>query len=237
MIDSVDHMLQIEDISIAVTLKNVKNVRITVCPPDGRVTVVAPSSTQLETIRNCIISNLRQIRTKQTEFANQARESPRQFINLESHKLWGNHYLLDVVYKDVKPHVKIDHTQIILTVRPGSDCKKRAAVFQDWHKSLLQQEIPPLIKKWQNKLGVKISSHSFQYMKTMWGNCNPTTKHIRLNTELVKKPIELVEYIIVHELAHLIEPNHSKHFDKILDGHYPSWRKAKAELNRLPISG
>ena len=121
-------------------------------------------------------------------FAVQARETPRQFIERESHYLWGRRYLLTVVERDAKPFVSLDHRSITLTVRPGSSAAKRAEVMHEWHKSLLHEVVPALIRKWEPKLGVKVQGYFLQRMKTKWGSCNHRAGHIRLNTELVKKP-------------------------------------------------
>ena len=170
------------------------------------------------------------------KLANQARETPRQFIERESHYLWGRRYLLTVVHRDAKPCVSLDHKRITLTVRPGSDAGKRAEVIHEWHKSLLHEVVPPLIKKWEPKLKVKVAGYFLQRMKTKWGSCNHKAGHIRLNTELVKKPKDLLEYVIVHEMVHLLEPTHSDRFMAILEEHYPTWREARAELNELPLT-
>jgi predicted metal-dependent hydrolase len=164
------------------------------------------------------------------------REAPRRFIERESHQLWGRRYLLTVVYRDAKSCVKLDHKRITLAVRPGSDTAKRAEVIHEWHKSLLHQVVPPLIEKWEAKLGVQVAGYFLQRMKTKWGGCSPRAGHIRINTELVKKPRELLEYIIVHEMLHLLVPTHNDRFLALLAKHYPTWREARAELNALPLS-
>jgi predicted metal-dependent hydrolase len=229
-------IIQVGEIPISVTLKDVRNVHLSVHPPDGRVTLVAPVSTRLDVARAYAISKLGWIRDRQQQFLNQVRETPRQFVGRESHYLWGRRYLLSVVYKDIKPSVTLDHKRITIIVRPGSDASKRAEIFHEWHKSLLHEVIPPLIEKWQTKMGVEVTEYFLQRMKTKWGSCNHQAKHIRLNTELVKKPKDLLEYVIVHELAHLIEPTHSDRFVAILDNYYPTWREARAELNELPLA-
>lgn len=228
--------IQLGEISLTVTQKDVQNVHLSVHPPDGRVTLVAPTSTRLDVARAYAISKLSWIREQQRQFENQARESTRQFVERESHYLWGRRYLLSVVYCDAKPKVTLDHKQITLQVRPGSDRAKRAEVFHEWHKSLLHEAVPSLIQKWEEKLDVKVSSYFLQRMKTKWGSCNHKAKNIRLNTELVKKPRDLLEYVIVHELAHLIEPTHSDRFVCILEHHYPNWREASSDLNALPLA-
>ena len=228
--------IQVGEIPITVTLKDVRNVHLSVHPPDGHVTLVAPNSTRLDVARAYAISKLGWIREQQHNLKNQARETVRQFIERESHYLWGRRYLLTVVYRDAKPSVTLDHKRITLTVRPGSDIEERAKVFHDWHKSLLHEVVPSLIQKWEAKLGVEVTNYYLQRMKTRWGSCNHQANHIRINTELVKKPKDLLEYVIVHEMAHLLEPTHSDRFVAILNDHYPTWREARVELNELPLS-
>ena len=143
---------------------------------------------------------------------------------------------MTVDYQDVKPTVVISNKRITLIVRPGSSAEKRAEVMHEWHKSLLHEVVPPLIQRWERKLKVSVSGYFLQRMKTKWGSCNNSAGNIRLNTELAKKPKDLLEYVIVHEMAHLIEPTHSDRFIAILEKHYPSWREARAELNELPLA-
>jgi len=131
--------------------------------------------------------------------------------------------------------VKLGHRHLILRVRPGSSAQKRAEVMHDWHKTLLHAAVPGLISKWESKLGVRVSGYFLQRMKTKWGSCNPGKGHIRLNTELVKKPKDLLEYVVVHEMAHLLEPSHNERFLAVLDRHWPQWRESRAELNALPL--
>ena len=215
---------------------SIKNVHLSVHPPDGRVTLVAPTATRLDAARAYAISKLSWIREQQRKLKNQARETPRQFIERESHYLWGRRYLMTVLHRDAKPCVTLDHKRLTLTVRPGSDARRRAQVIHEWHKSILHEVVPTLIKKWEPKLEVKVADYFLQRMKTKWGSCNHKAGHIRLNTELVKKPKDLLEYVIVHEMVHLLEPIHSDRFMAILGEHYPTWREARAELNELPLT-
>lgn len=228
--------IQLGDIVITVTRKDIKNVHLSVHPPAGRVTLVAPSGTRLEVARAYAISKLGWIRDQQAKLKNQARETPRQFIERESHYLWGRRYLMTVVHREEKPCVSLDHRRITLSVRPGSDAVKRAEVIHEWHKALLHKIVSSFIEKWEPKLGVKVAGYFLQRMKTKWGSCNHRVGHIRLNTELVKKPKDLLEYVIVHEMLHLVEPTHSDRFITLLSEHYPTWREARAELNELPLS-
>lgn len=228
--------IQLGDLTIEVTRKAVKNVHLSVHPPAGHVTLVAPTSTRLEVARAYAISKLGWIRDQQEKLQAQARETPRQFVERESHYLWGRRYLLSLVEQDAKPGVKLDHRRITLTVRPGSSPEKRKDVMHDWHRTLMHQTIPALIQKWQPVLGVTVGAYFLQRMKTKWGGCNHRAGTIRLNTELAKKPKDLLEYVVVHEMLHLIEPTHSQRFIDLLDKHYPNWREARAELNELPLS-
>ena len=229
-------MIHLGEISILVSRKAIKNVHLSVHPPGGRVTLVAPSGTRLEVVRAYAISKLAWIRDQQSKFRNQARESPRILVERESHDLWGRRHLLTILYREIKPFVSLDHRRFTLTVRPGSDARKRAEVMHQWHKSLLHAVVPPLIEVWERKLKVKVAAYFLQRMKTKWGSCNHKAGHIRLNTELVRKPKDLLEYVIVHEMIHLIEPTHSDRFLTILGEHYPTWREARAELNELPLA-
>lgn len=228
--------IRLGEITIAVTRKDVKHVHLSVHPPSGRVTLVAPRSTRPEVARAYAASRLGWIRDKRARLRSQAREAPRQFVTRESHYLWGRRYLMTVIEKDAKPVVKLDHRRITLTVRPGSTVAKRAAVMHEWHKSLLHDAVPRIIEKWEAKIGVTVSAYFLQRMKTRWGGCNHRARHIRLNTELVKKPRDLLEYVVVHEMVHLIEPTHSERFIALLSRHYPAWRNARAELNELPVA-
>jgi predicted metal-dependent hydrolase len=228
--------IQLGEISILVTRKAIKHVHLSVYPPSGRVTLVAPVATRLDVACAYAISKLGWIRDQQSKLRGQAREAPRKFVERESHYLWGRRHLLTIVSQETKPFVSLDHRRITLTVRPGSDAQKRAEVMHEWHKSLLHDVVPSLIKKWELKLNVRVAQYFLQRMKTKWGSCNHTARHIRLNTQLVTKPKDLLEYVIIHEMVHLIERTHSDRFLAILGEHYPTWREARAELNELPLA-
>lgn len=228
--------IQLGDISIQVARKAIKHVHLSVHPPKGRVTLSAPTATRLEVARAYAISRLGWIREQQARLRGQAREAPRHFVERESHYVWGRRYLLTVRYRNARPRVSLDHRRIILNVRPGGDAQRRGELIHDWHKALLHQAVPALIQKWEPKLGVKVRGYFLQRMKTKWGSCNRHGGHIRLNTELVKKPKDLLEYVVVHEMAHLLEPVHSERFIAILQRHFPAWREARAELNELPLA-
>jgi len=228
--------IQLGEIAIRVTRKAIKNVHLSVHPPSGRVTLSAPRATRLDVARAYAISKLGWIRDQQGKLANQAREAPRKFIERESHYLWGRRYLLTIAYREARPSILLDHKRLTLTVRRDSDAQKRADVIHEWHKALLHEVVPTLIRKWEPKLKVKVAGYFLQRMKTRWGSCNHGARHIRLNTELVKKPKDLLEYVVVHEMAHLLEATHTDRFISLLHANYPSWREARAELNELPLT-
>jgi hypothetical protein len=228
--------IQLGEIPILVTWKAIKHVHLSVHPPSGKVTLVAPVGTPLDVTRAYAISRLGWIRNHQAKLREQAREAPLRFVERESHYLWGRRHLLTIVQRETKPFVSLDHRRITLTVRPGSDARKRADVMHEWHKGLLHDIVPALIKKWELRLNVIVTGYFLQRMKTKWGSCNHKARHIRLNTQLVTKPKDLLEYVIVHEMVHLIEPTHSDRFLTILGEQYPTWREARAELNELPLT-
>ena len=227
---------QLGEITIALTRKDIKHAHLSVHPPGGRVTLVAPQGTRREVARTYAISKLRWIREQQARMRDQARENARQFVERESHYLWGRRYLLAVDEDEAKPSIRLGHRAITLTVRPGSDEVKRANVMHEWHKLLLHEAVPGLITLWEPRLGVGVAGYFLQRMKTKWGSCNFRARTIRLNTELVKKPKDLLEYVVVHEMLHLLEPTHSKRFFDLMNKHYPAWRHARAMLNELPLA-
>jgi predicted metal-dependent hydrolase len=231
-----NEIIELGDISIHVTRKAIKHVHLSVHPPLGRVTLVAPTQTRLEAARAYAISRLGWIRGQQSKLRAQAREAPCKFVERETHHLWGRRYLLTVGYEDVKPFVVLDHRRITLTVRPGANAAARAKTMHNWHKGLLHGVVPAMILKWEKKLGVTVKGYFLQRMKTKWGSCNHRAGNIRLNTELTKKPKDLLEYVVVHEMTHLLESTHSERFVSILDQNYPGWREARADLNELPLA-
>ncbi len=227
--------IQLGDLNIDVTRKDIKNVHLSVHPPDGRVSLSAPLNTRLEVVRAYAISKLSWIRLQQEKLAKQSREKPRAFVKRESHYLWGRRYLLNVIATEDKPHVKLDHKQIHLYVKSKTIKDKKAEILYDWQKTLLHEFIQEVIPKWEKILGVKVKAYFVQKMKTKWGSCNHKSQNIRLNTELIKKPKDLVEYVIVHEMVHLLVPTHNDHFLALMNKYYPNWREARLELNELPL--
>jgi predicted metal-dependent hydrolase len=227
--------IRLGEVAVALTRKDVKHVHLSVHPPNGRVTLVAPKGTRREVARAYAISKLTWIRSQQEQLWAQAREPPRRFVERETHYVWGRRYLLTLAEREARPSVRLGHRVITLTVRPGTSGAARAAIMHEWHKSQLHAAVPDLIAKWEPKLRVEVARYFLQRMKTKWGSCNHRSRAIRLNTELVKKPKDLLEYVLVHEMLHLIEPTHSERFLALISTYFPQWREARAELNDLPL--
>lgn len=227
--------IRLGDITVDVVLKDIKNVHLSVYPPAGRVRISAPSRMSIETIRVFAISKLMWIKEQQKKLQAQARETPRDYLNRESHYLWGTRYLLTVVEADQPPTVDLEHNRMILRIRPGTDTPKRQAIVEAWYRQQLTAAIPPLIAAWEPMMGVQVERFFVRQMKTRWGSCTPRTRSIRLNTDLAKKPRECLEYVIVHEMTHLLEPTHNRRFISLMDRFMPRWQFYRDELNRLPV--
>ncbi|MGR9046118.1 MAG: M48 family metallopeptidase [Gammaproteobacteria bacterium] len=227
--------IELGDIVVNVVFKDIKNIHLGVYPPDGKVRISAPERMKLDTIRVFAISKLPWIKQQRQKLIEQERETPREYLNRESHYLWGRRYLLRIDYTDDFLGVFLRHSKIVVRVRPGSDQEKIQSMLEDWYRETLKQAVKPLLDKWEPVLGVKVERFFVQRMKTKWGSCNPAGKSIRLNTELVKKPKEYLEYIVVHEMVHLLEPTHNQRFIGLMDSFMPDWRHRRDELNRLPV--
>lgn len=227
--------VQLGNIAVDVTLKDIKNVHLSVYPPNGRVRIAAPMRMSLDTIRIFAISKLGWIKQQQKKLREQERETPREYLNRESHYLWGKRYLLSVREENGGTSIELRPRRIVLRMRPGTSEEKKQALFEEWYREQLRAAVLPLLAKWQPLMGVTVNRVFVQRMKTKWGSCNSTARHIRLNTELAKKPSECLEYIVVHELAHLIEPTHTRRFIALMDRFMPRWQFYRQVLNRLPV--
>ena len=228
--------LKLGDITVDVVLKDIKNVHLSVHPPTGRVRISAPSRMSLDNVRVFAISKLGWIKQQQKKLQEQDRETPREYLDRESHYVWGKRYLLTVIESDQTPSVELKHSRMLLRVRPGTDEKRRKALVEGWFREQIKKAVPPLIIKWEPLLEVKVKRFFVQRMKTKWGSCNPGVGNIRFNTELAKKPPECLEYIVVHEMAHLLEPTHNARFRALMDRFMPKWQFYLERLNRLPVS-
>ena len=227
--------IELGEIAVEVVKKNIKNIHLSVHPPTGRVRISAPLRMNLETIRVFAISKLGWIKQHQKKLREQERETPREYLDRESHYVWGKRYLLKIIEHNAAPEVELKHSTMLLRIRPGSDDVKMEAVLDAWYRQQLKEAVPPLIAKWKPLMGVKVERFFVQRMKTKWGSCNHKARTIRLNTELAKKPPECLEYIVVHELVHLLEPTHNARFVALMDRFMPKWQFHRQVLNRLPV--
>jgi hypothetical protein len=226
----------VSNIPIDVIRKEIKNLHLSVHPPTGRVRISAPFSTKDEAIRLFAISKISWIKKHQKGFESQERQTIREYITGESHYFKGKRYLLDVVYGEKPYRVEIKKINIItLFVPSNSTAAKREKIMTEWYRAKLKEEIPDLIGKWENTIGVEIKECRIKKMKTKWGSCNVDIGRIWLNLQLIKKPSHCLEYIVVHEMVHFIERHHDEKYVAIMDGFMPKWRDYKAELNNFPL--
>ena len=227
--------LQLGNIIVDVVQKDIKNIHLSVYPPTGRVRISAPFRMNLDTIRVFAISKLSWIKKQQTKLRTQEREAPREFLNRESHYFNGKRYLLKVIEQDAAPRVELKHSKIELYIRPQTTKEKRKSILDEWYRNQLKASLPALIAKWEKKMNVKVNEFGIKKMKTKWGTCSREAKRLWLNLELAKKPGECLEYIVVHEMVHLLERNHNDRFISLMNELMPKWRFYKEELNRRPL--
>ena len=227
--------VQLGNIMVDVVLKDIKNVHLSVYPPMGRVRISAPKRMSIDTLRVFAISKLDWIKQQQRKLWEQERETLREYLDRESHFVWGKRHLLKVTENNSVPAVGLKRHILFLRVRPGSSEDKKQAALEEWYREQLKAAVPPVIIKWESLLGVKVKRFFVQRMKTKWGSCSYRAGSIRLNTELAKKPPECLEYIVVHEMIHLLEPTHNSHFIALMDRFMPKWQFQRQTLNRLPV--
>lgn len=221
----------VSNISVEVNRKNIKNMHLAVLPPDGRVRVSAPTQLTDEAITMFVRAKLGWIKKQQEKFQQQPRQSERQYVSGETLYVWGKQYFLQMEYSYKGNALTLSGDKAILTVRKESSPKQRGSFVNEWYRSLLKQEVAKYLPKWEKTTGLYCSSWQSKYMTTKWGTCNPTSKKIWLNVQLAKKPIECLEYVILHELAHLKVHNHGPEFTAILDQYMPYWRDHRRRLN------
>ena len=232
---SSSHQLLIGSVPVEVTHKPIKNLHLSVVPPDGTVRISAPHGMSPEHVRAYAIGKLAWIRRQQSRLAAQLRESPRLAVERESHALWGEKLLLHIEEVQAAPRVELRPKLLVLFVRPGATLETRRSVLSAWYRKQLRQEAACRIEHWQERLGVQMNRLFVQAMKRQWGSCNPVTRNIRLNTQLAQKPRTCLDYIVLHELAHLRVPTHGEEFVALLDSLQPDWEERRRLLNDLPL--
>lgn len=229
--------MTISGMNIEVVRKRIKNLHVGVYPPNGRIRVAAPVQLSDEAVRLAVVTRIRWIRKQQRRFAEQQRQSEREMVSGESHYFEGRRYRLRVEELAAPPQVVTSSGGIlVLRVRPGSDREKREAVLYEWYRSELKERIPGLLAEWEPRLGVQASEVRTRRMRTRWGSCSIEKQRIWLNVELMKKPSSCLEYVLVHELLHLLERNHTAKFSALMGLHLPDWRARRDELNSAPLS-
>lgn len=230
-------IIKIGELDIHLTRKSIKNLHISVMPPDGQVRVSAPDSMTETAIRMAVIHRIPWIRRQQAAFAKQERQSAREMVNGETHYLWGKRYRLEVIESDnlKSQTVKLKSGKLILTVNTDASEEVKLKLLTEYYRNRLKARTPDLIDKWSKQTGVAISSWQVQKMKTKWGSCNIEEGNIRLNLDLAKKPLPCLEYIVLHELLHFKERQHNDRFKALLDAYMPDWRSRRNLLNQMPL--
>jgi len=227
--------IDLGEMQIEVLRKNIKNLHLSVLPPLGKVRIAAPAHMNLDTIRVFVISRLAWIRSQQRRMQAQEREAPREYLDRESHYVWGRRYLLKRVEKDAAPAIELKHSKLVMQVRPGTDEARSQEILDSWYREQIRAVVPELIAKWEPVIGVQVGRVFVQRMKTRWGSCNPASGAIRLNTDLARKPPDCLEYIVVHEMTHLLEPTHNARFGALIELFLPQWQHVRDQLNGLPV--
>ena len=229
--------IKISDINIEVVRKDIKNIHLGVYPPEGRVRLAAPLKVTDESIRLFAITKISWIKRQQRKFKDQQRIPAREYKDRESHYFLGDRYLLKIIEKEAVPKVVVKNkTFLELYIRPESNIIKKHEVMTEWYRKEIKKLIPEYIAKWENRMNVQVTDWQIKKMKTKWGSCNIEKKRIWINLELAKKPVHCLEYIIIHEMIHLLERNHNERFIDLIDKYLPNWRQLKTELNKLPVS-
>jgi len=231
------YTLEVRDISVDVVRKDIKNVHLSVYPPNGKVRLAIPLHVDDDAARLAVVDRLAWIRRQQKELAKQPRQSKREMVTGESHYVWGQRCLLNVV-RHTGPS-RVHHSgprQLDLYVRPGADPDRRRTILEDWYRAQVKERMPSLLAEWASSLDVDVADWGVRKMKTKWGSCNTDARRIWVNSELAKKPPECLEYIVVHEMVHLIERHHNDRFRSILNRHLPKWKHHRALLNAEPLA-
>jgi predicted metal-dependent hydrolase len=223
--------IKIADIDIELVRKKIKNIRFGVYS-DGRVRISAPLSLSKKVTKTIIMDKLDWIQQQQAKFLNQPRQEKLEILSGESHYFLGRPHILSVNEHNAAPKIRLhEFNRLELFVRPNTATHQRVAIMENWYRQQLNIIVPPMITKWQTRLDVEVNEWRIKKMKTKWGTCNINQKRIWLNLELAKKPVECIEYVVLHELTHLLERLHNDRFKAILDTHQPQWREHKKLLN------
>lgn len=231
------HQIEVNGLTVDVVRKKIKNLHLAVYPPAGRIRVAAPLLVDDEAVRLAVISRIAWIKRQQIKFEEQERQTAREYVSGESHYFQGSRYLLNVIERDGPGQVTVRNKKYLdLYVRPGSDALQRERLLQAWYRAHLRAAIPVMLAIWEPKLGVEVADWGIKHMKTKWGTCNIQARRIWVNLELAKKSERCLEYIVVHEIMHLLERQHNDHFLELMNHFLPQWRQFREELNRAPLA-
>ena len=228
--------LTVGDFEVDVVYKDIKNLHIGVYPPTGRVRVAAPAHLDEERIRLAVIQRLAWIKRQRERLQRAERQSEREMLTGESHYVWGRRYRLQVVERTGRPRITVDGGRLTMRLPSGTDTDERRHLLQNWERQQLRKRLPALIEKWAEVIGCDVPAWGVRRMKTKWGTCSRTAGRLWFNLELAKKDPRCLEYIVVHEMTHLLEPGHGERFVKLMDGFMPNWRSRRDELNSAPLS-
>lgn len=228
--------LTIRGLDVDVVYKNIKNLHIGVYPPMGRIRVAAPLALREEQVRLAVIKRLPWIKRQRERLLSAPRQSKREMVTGESHYIWGLRRRLQIIEEAERPQIDVNGGRLCMRVPAGTSTERRVELLNRWYRAELNRAIPPLIDKWQTRLGVTVTRWSVRRMKTKWGSCNRETGHLWFNLELAKKHPDCLEYLVVHEMMHLIERNHTRRFTELMTKHMPSWEARRNELNMAPLA-
>ncbi|MGO4575009.1 M48 family metallopeptidase [Cupriavidus sp. 2TAF22] len=228
--------IKVSGLTVEIVRKDIKNLHLGVYPPNGRVRVAAPQAVSNDAVRLAVIGKLGWIKRQQAKFETQPRQSTREMVNGESHYFQGHRYRIRVVQHEGPGRVTLrSRTTMEIRVRPEANAEQRLRVLQCWYREQLKAQVPVLLEKWQSVLGVEVAHWGIKKMKTKWGSCNVDARRVWLNLELAKKPVQCLEYVVVHEMVHLMERHHNDRFVALMDRYLPHWRTYREELNRAPL--
>lgn len=223
--------MNVSGIDIEIIKKNIKNMHLSVLPPDGKVRISAPLSISEEAINLFAISKIGWIKKQINNFQNQPRQTEREYVSGESHYFFGKRYRMDIRYTNGNSKVEIQGNKMLFTIRSESTIEQRASTLNSWYRKQLRLKLSPLFEKWEAIIGVHANEVKIKDMLTKWGTCNAVDKRIWINLQLAKKPLTCLEYVVVHELVHFKENTHNQHFVLLMDEYLPDWRARKEELN------
>ncbi len=224
--------IKVSDLDILTVKKDIKNIHLGVYPPTGRVRIAAPLQTSDETIRLLILSKMPWIKKQRSKFVKQQRQTKREYVSGESHYFMGKRYLLNVIYGDFKSKIEIKKKdKIDLYIKSGANSQTRERILDNFYRAELRKHVPKLVAKWESRTGIKLKEIQIKKMKTKWGTSNPKDGRIWINLELAKKPLHSLEYVILHEMIHFLEKNHTERFRHIMNSAMPQWKQYKEELN------